>query len=50
MRIELPNRRMKTRKRYELMFGAISVAMIFEPRRPDRRARLTNSRDVSENV
>src|SRR5450756_2373474 len=50
IRIAPPNSRMKVRNRYELMFGAISPKTIRMPRTPLMRARLTNSRDLRENV
>ena len=50
VRIEPPKSRMKVRKRYELMFGAISLTIIRQVPAPDRRARLTKSREASENV
>ena len=50
IRIEPPNSRMNIMNRYELMFGAISLKMIFRLLSPLSRARLTNSRDVSEKV
>src|SRR5262245_15021036 len=50
VRTEPPNRRMNVRKRYELMFGATSFTITRNVPRPERRARLTKSRDASENV
>src|SRR5436190_19778155 len=49
-RMEPPKRRMNTRKRYELMFGAISRLMIPNVREPESRASPMNSRDASEKV
>ena len=50
VRIEPPKRRMKTRNRYELMFGAISRRITCQPRDPERRASETKSREASVNV
>ena len=50
VRTEPPKSRMKVRKRYELMFGAISLTITRTVPRPERRARLTKSRAASENV
>src|SRR5262245_33217424 len=49
-RIEPPNSRMNTRKRYELMCGAHSRVMNLNVREPDGRARPMISREASENV
>ena len=50
MSTEPPKSRMNVRKRYELMFGAISLTITFTVPCPESRARLTKSREASENV